>query len=74
MGRVRLYPVENSLLDYQLQVKKDGEYITVADIKGADGAMLEHSFKPVRAKSLRLFITANRGKNSKLYEIEVYEK
>ncbi|NLF61521.1 MAG: hypothetical protein GX574_10255 [Lentisphaerae bacterium] len=74
IGKVLLYPVENSLLDYQLQVKKNGEYFTIADIKGADGEVLTHSFEPVRAKTLRLMITANRGKNSRLYEIEVYEK
>lgn len=74
IGRVVLYPVDNALLAYQIQVRRGDDYVTVASADAADGEILTHAFAPVEAQTLRLLVTATRGPHARLYEIEVYEK
>ena len=74
IGRVVLYPALNSLKDYQIQVEKDGKYVTVAEVKNAKGLAQEVKFAPVVSKKVRLYVTANNGAYTQLYEIEVYNK
>lgn len=73
-GRVVVYPFEDSLRDYEIQVKKDGVYVTVAAVKDAKGIAQTHTFPPVETNAVRLYVTANNGSNTWLYEIEVFEK
>ena len=74
MGRVVLYPVANSLRDYQVQVWQNGEFRTVKSVTQADGPEQAVTFDPVQSDKVRIFITATRGPNVKISEIEVYEK
>ena len=74
IGRVVLYPALDSLKDYQIQVEKDGKYVTVAEVKNAKGTVQEVKFAPVTSSKMRLFVTANNGPYTRLYEIEVYNK
>ena len=74
VGRVVVYPAENSLKDYRIEIERNGRFITVADIKDAQGEAQTHTFSAQKTKRMRLVVTANRGPNTKLFEIEVYEK
>ncbi|MBQ7178278.1 MAG: discoidin domain-containing protein, partial [Victivallales bacterium] len=73
-GKVVLYPVNNSLKDYEIQVKKDGAFVTVATVKDAKGDCQTVSFAPVKTDCVRLLVTATNGPNTWIYEMEVYEK
>ena len=74
IGRVVIYPIQNSLLDYEVQVRQGDAFVTVKKVAGADGPVQTVAFPPVKTQCLRLLVTANRGKNTMLYEMEVYEK
>ena len=74
IGRVVLYPALDSLKDYQIQVEVNGKYVTVAEVKNAKGKVQEVKFKPVESQKVRLFVTANNGPYTQLFEIEVYNK
>ena len=69
-----VYPAENSLKDYRIEIERNGRFVTVADIKDAQGEAQTHTFSAQKTKRMRLVVTANRGPNTKLFEIEVYEK
>lgn len=73
-GRAVVYPVANSLKDYELQILRDGKYVTVASVRNAEGESQALTFEPVSFRNLRLLVTATRGPHSRIYEIEVYEK
>ena len=74
IGRVVVYPAENSLKDYRIEIERDGKFVTVAEIKDAQGEAQTHTFPPETTRRMRLVVTANRGPNTRLFEIEVYEK
>ena len=74
IGRVVVYPAENSLKDYKIEIERNGSFVTIADIKDAQGEAQTHTFAPQTTKRMRLVVTANRGEHTKLFEIEVYEK
>lgn len=74
IARVIVYPVNNSLRNYRVQLRSNGEYQDVADIEEAKGTAQEHRFPQQKADAVRIFITATRGANAKISEIEVYEK
>ena len=73
-GRVVVYPALDSLKDYEVQVEVDGKYVTVSKVTDAKGLAQEHKFAPVTTKKVRVFVTGNRGKYTRIYEVEVYEK
>ena len=74
IGRVVLYPAQNSVKDYSIQVERDGKFVTVAEVKDGKGDAQTVTFAPVETKRMRLVVTANRGAYTRLFEIEVYEK
>ncbi len=74
IARVIVYPVDDSLRNYQVQLRTNGEYQNVADAQEAAGIAQEHSFPQQKADAVRIFITATRGANAKISEIEVYGK
>ncbi|MBP5638715.1 MAG: discoidin domain-containing protein [Victivallales bacterium] len=74
IGRVEVYPAQNSLKDYEIQLKIDGEFKTVGKINDAEGPMQTFSFSPVKTDALKLLVTANRGAYTKVYEIKAFEK
>ena len=48
IGRVVVYPAENSLNDYRIEIERNGRFVTVADIKDAQGEAQTHTFPPPR--------------------------
>lgn len=52
-GRVVVYPFDNSLKDYEIQVKKDGKYVTVATVKDTKGNAQSSTFAPIENTSVR---------------------
>jgi len=73
IGRVVVYPLENSLRDYEIQISRNGTWKTVAKIQNASGEAQTYSFPPVETDSLRVWVTATNGKHVNIAEIEVYE-
>ena len=73
-GRVVVYPALDSLKDYEVQVEVDGKYVTVSKVANAKGLAQEHKFAPVKTNKVRVFVNANRGAYTRIYEVEVYEK
>ncbi|MPN14735.1 hypothetical protein SDC9_162062 [bioreactor metagenome] len=70
--RIVLYPVENSLKDYQIQLWCDGKWKTVAEADNATGEYHEHRIAAIKTDKIRIWITAVRGAYAKLAEIEIY--
>ncbi len=73
-GRVVVYPAENSLQDYDVQVWRNGAYETVGRVIAAQGEYQEIPFSPVETDKIRIYITKNRRQYSQIQEIEVYER
>lgn len=74
VSRVVLYPVENSLFEYEIQARQNGEYVTLARVSQADGDEQAVRFPVTETAVLRLLVTATRGPETRLYEWEVYEQ
>ncbi len=73
-GRVVIYPIGNSVKDFDLQLWVNNAWKTVGSMKNADGNRHEVTFAPVKTSKIRLMVNATRGKNVKITEIEVYGK
>ncbi len=74
IGRVVIYPVEDAVKDFQVQVWKNNAFVTVKEVKNFSGKMVGVTFSPVRTARLRLVVTAGRGSYTRIYEMEVYAK
>ena len=74
MGRIVVCPAARSLKDYQVQIRKDGEWKTVGSVSDAQGESQTFEFAPEMTDAIRIFITANRGKYSMIHEVEAYGK
>ncbi len=72
VGRVEVYSVENSLKDYEIQLRRGGRYETVGKVENATGVMQTISFPPLDADGVRLYVTSANGAHSKVYEIKVF--
>ena len=72
VGRVEIYPADDSLKDYEIQVWQNGTFITVASVKDASGDKQTVAFDAVMTTAVRLLVTENRGRYSKVYEIKVF--
>ena len=73
IGRVVVYPFEQSLRDYRVEASVDGEWREVAAVSGQQADRIEHEFGPVTTDRIRLVVTAANGPNSMVTEVEVYE-
>ncbi len=73
INRVVVYPAENSLKNYEIQVMLKGEYQTVAKVENASGLAQESIFPVVTTNQVRVFVTANNGAYTQIHEIEVYQ-
>ncbi|MEW6358327.1 MAG: FAD-dependent oxidoreductase [Planctomycetota bacterium] len=62
--------------DYSIQIEKDGQWVDVATAKGNDKRITTHTFPPVTARKLRLYVTKPCKADDivRLREIEVHEK
>lgn len=74
LGRVEVYPFQQSLRDYAVQVWVDGQWREVAKVAGQSTDHLTHTFAPVTTDRVRLFVTATNGKSAMVTELEVYAK
>ena len=70
--RVVVYTEQESIKDYQIQVREGDNWIDVAHGKNNNAAKIEHSFKPVTTDQVRLLVTATNGPHVTVSEIEVY--
>ena len=60
--------------DYSVQAFIAGEWKDVDKVAGNKEEVITHKFSPVVTDKIRLWITAANGPNSKIAEIEIYEK
>jgi hypothetical protein len=74
IGRVVVYPFQESLQDYALEVFDNGAWREVSKVTGQKGEPTTHTFAPVTTDRVRLVVTAAKGKNSMVTEVEVYEQ
>ncbi len=74
VGRVEVYPADDSLKDYEIQILQNGSFVTVASVKDASGDKQTVTFDAVTATAVRLLVTGNRGAYSKVYEIKVFAR
>ena len=74
VGRVEVYPVGNSLKDYEIQLLVNGKYVTVATVKNASGRPQTCTFKPQQCDAVRLVATAGNEAYTRIYEIKVFAK
>jgi hypothetical protein len=74
VGRVVVYPFEQSLKDYTVQVFVGGQWQDVATATGQKADEATHSFPPVTTDRVRLLVTATNGPVAKVTEVEVYAK
>ncbi|MDO9465134.1 MAG: sugar-binding protein [bacterium] len=74
IGKVVVYPFEKSLKDYSVQAFAQGEWKEVDKVSEKNEEVITHTFKPVNTDRIRIWITATNGSNSKITEIEMYEK
>ena len=64
--------IKNALRDYEVQILKNGKFVTVGSIKDAKLDRNEFVFPEEEFKVLRVFVTRNNGKYTQIAEIEVY--
>jgi hypothetical protein len=74
VGRVVVYPFEQSLKDYAVQVFANGQWQDVAKAVDRKADQAEHAFARVTTDRLRLLVTATHGPIAKVTEIELYER
>lgn len=74
VGRIKVYPEDNSLRDYEVQIFRNGNWEKVGEVKDASGEFQEFKFHPMATRRIRVLVTGNNGKNSKINEIEVYKE
>jgi hypothetical protein len=74
VGRAVVYPANQSLRDYQLQVWADNAWQCVGKVHDAQGKRQEITFPSIQTQRVRLVVTANNGPDTILHEIELYEK
>lgn len=72
VGRVVVYPFEQSLKDYSVQAFVNGRWQDMASANGQKTDEATHSFAPLTTDRVRLLITATNGPVSKVTEVEVY--
>jgi hypothetical protein len=74
VGRAVIYPYGKSLKDFEVQAWIDGAWKTLASRKDGNDDVFELKFAPVESDKFRLYVTATNGPNTKVDEIELYEK
>lgn len=74
IGRVVVYPFEQSLKDYAIEVFDNGAWREISKVTGQKGEPTTHTFAPVTTDRVRLVVAGANGKNSMVTEVEVYEQ
>ena len=74
VGKMVVYLHNKSLKDYSVQAFIAGEWKEVDKVSGNKDEVITHKFSPVVTDRIRLWITSANGPNSKIAEIEIYEK
>ena len=72
-NQVVIYPLNNSLCDYTVEVMSDGKWLCVADVKNGSGDVRTHDFARVKTDTIRINASKSRSAMS-IIEIEVYNK
>ena len=76
MGRIVVYTANKTVAAFELQVRVNGQWETVAVEKELKGESGEYKFQQRKADAVRLNITklTPQSKMARIHEIEVYEK
>ncbi len=74
IGRIIVYPFENSLRDYSVQAFVGDDWQTLSSVEGQNTDTITHEFAPVTTDRIRIAVAAANGKNSMVTEVEVYAK
>jgi hypothetical protein len=76
MGRIAVYTASKSIASFELQVRVNGQWETVAEEKALDGDFGEYKFAPRKADAVRINMTklTPKSRYALIHEIEVYEK
>ena len=76
MGRIVVYTANKTVAAFELQVRINGQWETVAVEKELKGESGEYKFQQRQADAVRLNITklTPQSKTARIHEIEVYEK
>lgn len=74
IGRIEIYPMAKSLKDYKVQAWLDDKWVDVAEVNDQNTDHITHTFPQVQTDKIRIWVTATNGANSKITEIEAYEK
>ncbi|MEO3869626.1 discoidin domain-containing protein [Nonomuraea sp. B12E4] len=82
VGRVTLHTLDNTkypaarygLKDWDVQTLTDGEWRTVASVRGNTQGVVDTTFEPVRTSDLRVLLLAGNGADdySRIVELEVF--
>jgi len=78
IGRVRVHTLDSAqypasafgIADFDVQLRVDGEWRTVGELRGNDRGLVELAFEPVEADAVRLVIHAARVSYSRVIELE----
>ena len=74
IGRVVVYPFEQSLKDYTVEAHVDDGWHEVAKVSDQSTDKITHEFQAVTTDRIRILVTAANGKNSMVTEVEIYEQ
>ena len=72
-NQVVIYPLNDSLCDYTVEVVKDGKYHVVAEVKNASGKVHTHTFATVKTDTIRIKASKSRSAMS-IIEVEIYNR
>ena len=71
-SQVDVYPLNDSLCDYVVEVKQDGAYKIVSEMKNASGKVQSHKFAAVKSDTVRIRAVKSR-KAMSIIEVEIYK-
>lgn len=76
MGRIAVYTANKSIAAFDLQVRVNGEWVTVAEENEFKGDAGEYKFAPRKADAVRINMKklTPKSRYALIHEIEVYEK
>ena len=76
MGRIAVYTANKSIASFELQVRVNSQWETVAEEKDLAGDFGEYRFAPRKADAVRINMTklTPNSKTARIHEIEVYQK
>ncbi len=72
ISKVIVYPVKESLKDYEVQAYISGKWQSVDKVFNEKARVITHEFLPIRTDRIRLWITGTNGPTAQITEVEIY--